>query len=163
MTDKRKKKERSNRGSGKGITFILESSKVETDECIEWPFYRMKNGYGHIGMHDGMKLAHRVSCEINHGPPPDDKPQAAHSCGNRACINKRHISWKNQSENEEDKKEHGTWLARISNAKLDEDRVRMIRSEFKSGSSIRSLAVTHDTPASTIRKVVYRETWKHVE
>lgn len=150
-------------GSGRGLKFIADALLAETDECIVWPFYCMKNGYGHLGIHTGSVLAHRHVCIEAHGPPPEDRPQAAHSCGNRACVNKRHLSWKSQTENEEDKREHGTWLDRISNAKLDEERVRLIRKEFKGGASIRALAVSHKTPASTIRKVVYRCTWRHVE
>jgi hypothetical protein len=34
--------------------------------------------------------------------------EAAHSCGNRACINARHLRWATHKENEQDKIEHGT-------------------------------------------------------
>lgn len=150
------------KGMGRGIKFIIASAELETDECIEWPMYRMKNGYGQVGTDEVMKLAHRYSCEYNHGPPPDDKPQAAHSCGNRACINKRHLSWKDQSENEDDKFEHGTWFARMGGAKLNEEKVSEMRARFRAGESVDDVSSSTGVPFSTVRKVYYRETWKHV-
>lgn len=32
------------RGYGKGISLLSAKLSSETDDCIEWPFYRMKNG-----------------------------------------------------------------------------------------------------------------------
>ena len=32
------------RGGGKGIAFLNATLLSDSDDCIEWPFYRMKNG-----------------------------------------------------------------------------------------------------------------------
>lgn len=151
------------KGMGRGIKFIIAASKMETDECIIWPMYVMKNGYGQVGTDEGMKLSHRYSCELNHGKPPDDKPQAAHSCGNRACINKRHLSWKSQAENEEDKIKHGTWFTRISGAKLDADKVVEIRRMYDGGVNNAEISRVLSVPKSTVEKVALRKTWKHIK
>lgn len=151
------------KGMGRGIKFIIASSVIETDSCIEWPMYRMKNGYGQVGTEEGMKLAHRYSCEYNHGPPESEDLQAAHSCGNRAYINKRHLSWKTQTENEDDKHAHGTWFSRMGGAKLNEERVAEMRKRFRDGESVESVSQSTGVPFSTVRKVYYRETWKYVD
>lgn len=54
------------------------------------------------------RLAHRFMCEQKHGPAPDDTCHAAHSCGNRRCVNPNHLSWKTQSANQLDRRTHGT-------------------------------------------------------
>jgi hypothetical protein len=151
-----------NRGKGKGMMFILHAHSMDTNECINWPFYLMKNGYGQVGTTFGMMLAHRYSCMLAHGDPPRDKPQAAHSCGNKSCINKRHLSWRNQSENEDDKHAHGTWLTRISSAKLTNKQVLDMRADHANGAEYKELVIKYETPKSAIGKIIRRETWRHI-
>jgi hypothetical protein len=49
-------------------------------------------------------------CQLVHGDPPTPAHQAAHSCGSGhlGCVNPKHLSWKTQSENQLDCREHGT-------------------------------------------------------
>lgn len=54
-----------------------------------------------------MRPAHRLVCIASNGPT-EGRLDAAHSCGNRTCINPRHLSWKTRSANEADKLRHGT-------------------------------------------------------
>ena len=43
---------------------------------------------------------HHLLCWWLHGPPPAGKALACHNtCGNRGCINVRHISWGDQADN----------------------------------------------------------------
>lgn len=153
---------RRNRGKGKGQQFIRMVLQNDTDECVLWPFYRMPNGYAQVGFHDGQKLAHRYVCELAHGPAPAGKPEAAHSCGNRACVNPKHLRWSNHSDNEADKRNHGTWFTRMGGAKLTENKVREIRTAAACGVPRAALVERFKTPVSTIEKVVSRRTWKHV-
>lgn len=37
-----------------------------------------------------------------------DGDEAAHSCGNKTCINPRHLRWADHASNMEDAKAHGT-------------------------------------------------------
>lgn len=151
-----------NRGNGRGIQFLRQAALSEGDECINWPFYRMKNGYGQVGTHSGMTLAHRYVCELVHGLQPENKPQALHGCGNRSCVNPRHLRWGTQSENEQDKLDHGTWFTRMGGAKLTASVVRDIRVRASEGLSLNELSAAFSTPKSTIKKIVNRVTWKHV-
>lgn len=75
----------------------------ESDECLSFPFALGNHGYG---LADG-DLAHRIVCERVNGPAPIGM-QAAHSCGHRTCVNKRHLRWATRQSNEADKLLHGT-------------------------------------------------------
>lgn len=66
-----------------------------------------------VGIGDPVKVirkANRIMCILAHGEPPTPKHIAAHSegCGHLGCVNRNHLSWKTQEENEADKKRHGT-------------------------------------------------------
>jgi hypothetical protein len=73
------------------------------DYCLIWPFARnAEYGRGIAGIVGKSPHAHRVMCEMVHGPAPSTKHQAAHSCGNGhlGCVNPRHLKWATNSENQ---------------------------------------------------------------
>lgn len=153
---------RKSRGKGKGLQFLEEAISSDSQDCIIWPFYKMKNGYGQVGAHDGMHLAHRYVCTRVHGNPPEEKSQARHLCGNRACVNPKHIRWGSQKQNEDDKHNHGTWYKRISNGKWSESVVRSMREDYDMGVTPKIISEKYNVPWSTVMKIVRRETWKHL-
>lgn len=78
--------------------------------CLIWPFARESRvGRGMLGTHGKGRWAHRLMCELVHGPAPIDKPQACHSCGNgdQGCVNPRHLDWGTNSQNQLDRVRHG--------------------------------------------------------
>lgn len=77
-------------------------------ECLSWPYSTATNGYGQVSFNDRNTPAHRVVCELAHGQPPSQSHEAAHSCGNRNCVNKGHLRWATTAENHADKLVHGT-------------------------------------------------------
>lgn len=77
---------------------------VETDECQIMPFTVGTHGYVALTVNRKSLLAHRYVCEAYHG---SSHLHAAHSCGNKTCMNKRHIRWATRKENEADKLIHG--------------------------------------------------------
>lgn len=92
--------------------FIQECISSPPLDCVLWPFaIRKSNGYGaHSERIDGKRVsfdAHRRVCELAHGAPKDGM-EAAHSCGNKQCVNPDHLSWKTHQENMDDAKNHGT-------------------------------------------------------
>lgn len=80
---------------------------LETDDCIEWPFAKNTKGYGLIWIDGRVRTIHSVVCERHNGDRPTGY-HAAHHCGNKPCMNHRHIRWATPSENERDKRIHGT-------------------------------------------------------
>lgn len=151
------------RGGGKTHVFLRAALRSATDDCILWPYYTMKEGYGQASTHKGSCLAHRLMCEMAHGPAPNATAQATHLCGVKACVNPSHLRWATQVENEHDKHRHGTWFSRISNARLTEDDVRNMRRMYADGKPPHVISKETGVPKSTVLKVVRRYTWKHIE
>lgn len=91
---------------------IAKALASKTGECINWPFaVRKSSGYpAHSPIIDGCKKnvdAHRYVCELAHGAALGGR-HAAHKCGNKLCINPRHVVWATPKENMDDAKRHGT-------------------------------------------------------
>jgi len=99
-----------NYGRGRCAAFLFSMVDYRGDDCVRWPFGTDYNGAGQFGFKGKIYRAHRFMCELVHGKPPSRKHHAAHSCGkgHLGCVNPRHLSWKTQSENEMDKRLHGT-------------------------------------------------------
>lgn len=102
-----------NRGKGKTFKWLQEHAEYQGLDCLPWPFCREKrSGRGCMGHNGRNYWAHRLMCELAHGPPPTDKHEAAHICGKGAygCVNPRHLAWKTTSENQLDRRKTGGML-----------------------------------------------------
>ena len=102
-----------NKGKGKTFAWLIARVDYQGDDCLPWPFCRDgRVGRGRMG-HEGKRpWAHRLMCELAHGPPPTPKHQAAHECGkgHYGCVNPRHLAWKTNSENQLDRRKNGNML-----------------------------------------------------
>lgn len=115
--------------------WLLSHASHDGDDCLIWPFFRDPYyGRGRIGAIDdrgAVLWAHRIMCELAHGEPPTPKHQAAHNCGNGVggCVNPRHLEWKTNSENQLDRRKHGTHGGAIgTRTRLTAEQIADIRS-----------------------------------
>jgi len=101
------------------------------DECLQWPFERNRKGYGRVKFNKKRQGAHRVLCELVHGPAPSSGYDAAHSCGNghEGCVNPNHIRWLTRRENMLEKHVHGTMArgSRNGNATMNEETAGQVK------------------------------------
>lgn len=98
-------------GNGAGIAFIRAHVADDDGPCLTWPlFIDRVNGHGTVSYCGKLYKAHRYMCELAHGAPPTPDHEAAHSCGkgHEGCIHPKHLSWATHSENQLDRRKHGT-------------------------------------------------------
>lgn len=150
------------KGAGKAQKVYQEALTFDGDECLEWPFSKI-DGYAAMQWEGKKIIVSRLICASINGAPKDARYEAAHSCGNRACINGRHLSWKTSAENNRDKILHGTVPRgeRHWSAKLSDDVVKSIISS--KGENRRRLASIHGVSESAIAKAQRGETWTHLK
>lgn len=144
-------------GKGAAIAWLRHHVNYDADFCLIFPFYRDPNGYGMLGYLGVRHYAHRLMCELAHGPAPADKPEAAHSCGNGhgGCANPRHLAWKTKAGNRQDSLAHGTGTRnRGGNVRsLNEDQIAHIRS-LKDVKTQNEIAVMFGVSAPTVRAIL---------
>lgn len=141
--------------------FVEESFLVDTDECIQWPFSLDRRGYPQATDAKGFYKPHRRICEMFHGNPPTEKHHAAHECGVRACINKRHLSWKTPKDNEQDKRMHGTYT-RGPKRKLAYGDIIEIRRRREAGETLSSIARDYGITHGSVRGIVTRRSYQEI-
>lgn len=110
-----------NKGKGKVVTWLRANADHVGQNCLKYPFYiDPKLGYALFSVDGVFQYAHRFMCELANGPPPTDKHEAAHTCGNAhmACINPNHLEWKTRIENAQDRVRHGNYRAPAGTAKF---------------------------------------------
>jgi hypothetical protein len=141
----------------------------KTDACWLWKGRAVGKGYGMIGLGGkGAKqvLVHRLSYEIHKGLIPAGMV-IMHQCDNPRCVNPDHLEAGTQSQNIKDAFSRGRKFNLPSGlkgeshgaSKLTEQIVLDIRA---SKLSMAKLAALHGVAKSTIERIRYRKTWRHV-
>lgn len=148
------------------FSFIKDAVLQDTPECIEWPFAVNSFGYGSVYHDGGPRLAHRLVCKLVHGEPLDARLEAAHSCGNRRCVNWRHIRWATHGENMRDKIIDGTSRRTIGErhgaSKLRASDVLVIRRRMAAGEGPSSISRDYAVTPEAIHAIKVGKTWRHL-
>lgn len=142
--------------------FIEKALRSDTEECIIWPFKSVTGSGYPRSCFEGKRIdVHRFVCIKYCGSPVGDKKYAAHYCGNRLCINPKHIRWATAKENTNDLFIHNRMLygENHKNSKLKEFDVIYI---LKSKESSKILAEKFGVSTSTINAIKSRNAWKHI-
>lgn len=126
------------------------------DECLIWPYSCCTPGYGLFMTEKKRCLAHREMCRLTHGEPPAPGYQAAHSCGNRRCVNPNHLSWKSPGDNQLDRREHGTHA--VKRSKLNARQADQIR-QLKGKETSIETAAKYGITESNVRLIQDGKTW----
>ncbi len=146
---------------GHNQRWLLAHVKYRGGDCLIGPFSIVR-GYPQVSIGKGtIRKASQVMCELAHGVAPSARHHAAHSCGNAACVNPRHISWKTPSANQLDRRQHGTknnaWWGR--KGKLGIADVVIIKS-LKGIKSQDELAAMFNVSRENIGAIHRGKTWK---
>ena len=114
-------------------------------------------------------LVHRLVLLTFVGAPPTEGRQGAHWDGDKANNAVNNLRWATQSENNLDKKRHGTFTSprhygeKNPKAKLTPDKVRAIRRlRQEEARSLRWLSREFGVAPHSIRMIILRKHWAHV-
>lgn len=77
--------------------------EIPEEGCTEWPGSTAGEGYGYISFNGRTLAAHRVSLLLSEGDEDlsryNNGLDCDHICGNRACVNPKHLRWATRSQN----------------------------------------------------------------
>ncbi len=135
----------------------------DPDDCWLWKGSTTPEGYGKLSVDGKTCYAHRLSYEIDKGPP--GKLCVLHTCDNPPCCNPAHLFLGTQQENVEDRQEKKRQSRgeQQRSAKLTEEQVEEVRRDCVLGSRThgqRAFARKYGVHPTTIWAIVNGETWK---
>jgi hypothetical protein len=144
--------------NGTGHRWLVEHATHKGEECLVWPFACSTPGYGAFSIGKTRLAAHRFMCELAHGTPPSAEYEAAHSCGNRRCVNPEHLSWKTRQDNQFDRTRHGTQTV-AGRQKISHRQVEQIR-QLKGIETSIATAARYGITESNVRLIQEGKTWR---
>lgn len=123
--------------------------------------YRKKSGYGMVKL-DKSHYVHRLILETFLGIDPE-RPHSRHNDGDTRNNQLRNLCWGTKSDNERDKRRHGTAPigTRHPMSKLSERNVLWIRKNADRMSRV-AIARRLGVSDSCVAAVIYGKTWNHV-
>lgn len=147
----------------KGATeaFLRAHVAHSSDHCLLWPFARTATGYGIAVVGGVQKHASRWMCVLAHGAPHPETLEAAHRCGNRACVNPRHLRWETPKGNQADRLVHGTDIRGQKNVKttLTNEDVRAIRA---APPDLAAICRRYGVSKGCVSKIRSGQRWGHI-
>jgi hypothetical protein len=156
---------------GKFCRMLIHVLLNPTDKCVEWPYGKDKDGYGHFTWWNKTRNAAttmkvpRLAFFFAYGYWPN--PNCLHSCDNPPCFNPDHLRAGTTAENVQEMHSKGRAVnnrgTNCGAAKLTDHNVREIRTHYAAGRlSQYQLAARYEVSRTVIEYIVTGRTWKHV-
>lgn len=150
------------RGASQSFLRWLFTAPLRRSRCVNWPFSFGSHGYPQTWDGATVLLAHRLVLEEVTGERPEGL-EAAHSCGNQACVHPSHLRWATPEENAADKAEHGTEATgEAKHRKLTPFLVRQIRARASAGERAVDMEDDYPLTRGALQRVINRRTYKDV-
>jgi hypothetical protein len=146
-------------------------------DCWIWTAAKSSKGYGRFKINGKLYSSHRLVYQWEIGDIPEGY-DICHTCDNPSCVNPDHLFAGTRSENMLDAFRKGRIRIQENRnpippppmlgednpaSKLKKSDVRQIRFLYSHGYSKRKLSQIYDVSRRTIKDVVDRESWKHVD
>lgn len=149
------------------IDEFIRTTKKTPSGCLEWQGGKFVRGYGRSRMNGHQCTASRVSYTMFVGPIPEGL-HILHGCDNPPCVNPTHLRPGTSKENMQEREKRGRRKAAKGSghgmSKLNEDKVREIRSLYAAGgTSYSKLGEQFGVDFTMIALIVKRKNWKHVQ
>jgi hypothetical protein len=155
-----------------GVTVVERfMSKVDQrpDGCWIWTAQRNAKGYGCFSINGRSRPAHRVAFALFVRPIPAGM-FVCHRCDNPSCVNPAHLFIGTAADNSADMVAKGRPRGARSPligeshpaAKLSVRDIAIIRREAAEGTEFSELARRFGVTAQAIKRIVARQTWRHV-
>lgn len=139
--------------------------KMETQgDCWIWKNSKTPAGYGKFMYRKKHWLTHRLSYYFANGEIPLGM-QVLHRCDNPSCINPNHLFLGTQAMNMKDMvaKNRSLKGTKHPSAKLTEEQVRMIRTEWGGRvKSVEAISEQYGFSKSGICGIIHNRNWKHL-
>lgn len=136
---------------------------VKTDRCWNWIGAKTKAGYGTYSKNKIQYYTHRYVLLLL-GYDLEEKV-VLHTCDNPICCNPDHLKIGTHADNVADKvrkKRHKFGSDCNLATVLDEDKVRLIKQDFKAGLSNKNIALKYNIDPTLVSKIKNNHTWSHV-
>ena len=130
--------------------------------CWEWAGHKREDGYGRLGVNHNLISVHKFSYELLVEPIPEGY-SVLHYCGNRACVNPKHLFLQKGTKNHPGKKpakgadngRYGKTGELCPTHKLSNAQVVEIKEKFSVGKiSQRKLGIEYGVSHTQISRII---------
>ena len=137
---------------------------IDSNGCWIWTGAKYKSGYGAVSYLNTSCKTHRLSMHFWKGFDLSSNNPVCHMCDVPACFNPDHLYVGTYKQNTFDAIDRGRFCVGELHhkAKLSNNQVIDIRKMYQKGHSVADIADKFSVSRKLIRRVITRETWKHI-